>query len=123
MTKFLAPVLVAFPLLGAVGTQAAIAASNNARAVFESPSHQTEDSAIVKVAEGCATGYFRDGNGDCRYYVYGKADRSASYFMAPLVQQPSPVPGQVDAPRFVGPYQLHDGLLPNGLTPNPPTYG
>jgi hypothetical protein len=26
-------------------------------------------------------------------------------------------------PQFVGPYQLHNGLLPNKLTPNPPTYG
>jgi hypothetical protein len=25
--------------------------------------------------------------------------------------------------EFIGPYSVHDGLLPNGLTPNPPTYG
>jgi hypothetical protein len=41
MTKFLAPVLVALPLLG---TQVAIA------------------------SEGCGFGYFRDGNGNCLYY-------------------------------------------------------
>ena len=88
MTKFLAPVLVAFSLLGAVGTQAAIAAPHNPPAVSES-----------------------------------RVGTSASYFMAPLVQQPSVVPAQLDAPRFIGPYELHDGVLPNGLTPNPPTSG
>ena len=35
------------------------------------PIHQPEDGAIVKVAEGCGIGYFRDGNGNCRYYGYG----------------------------------------------------
>jgi hypothetical protein len=25
--------------------------------------------------------------------------------------------------KFIGRYPLHNGLLPNGLTPNPPTYG
>ena len=88
MKKFLAPVLVAFPLLGAVGTPAASAAPNNPPAV---PDRQV--------------------------------DTSNSYLVAPLVQQPSVGPAQLDAPRFIGPYELHDGLLPNGLTPNPPTYG
>ena len=87
MTKFLAPVLVAFALLGAVGTQAAIAAPNTP------------------------------------HNAYDQAGTSNSYFMAPLVQQPAVVPAQLDAPRFIGPYKLHDGLLPNGLTPNSPTYG
>ena len=31
----------------------------------------TKDSAIVRVAEGCGIGYFRDGHGNCRYYGYG----------------------------------------------------
>ena len=37
--------------------------------------------------------------------------------------------GVLSAPRssqpvkFIGPYPLHNGLLPNGLMPNPPTYG
>ena len=97
MTKFLAPVLVALPLLGAVGTQA--------------------------IAAPCGAGYFRDGNGDCRYYAHGEAGTSNSYFMAPLIQQPSVVPAQLQPSQFIGPYELHDGLLPNGLTPNPPTYG
>ena len=52
-----------------------------------------------------------------------RADASDSYFVAPLVQRPSLVPAPPHAPRFIGPYELHDGLLPNGLTPNPPTYG
>ena len=34
-----------------------------------------------------------------------------------------PTVGQPVRPRFVGPYQLHHGLLPNGLAPNPFTYG
>ena len=25
--------------------------------------------------------------------------------------------------QFIGNYPLHNGLLPNGLAPNPPTYG
>ena len=87
MTKFLAPVLVALPLLGAVGTQAAIAAPNTPHG------------------------------------AHGQAGASNTYFMAPIVQQPSVMLEQRDAPRFIGPYELHDGLLPNGLTPNPPTYG
>ena len=36
MRKFLAPMLVAFPLLGAVGTQAAIAATDDPLGFFES---------------------------------------------------------------------------------------
>ena len=31
-------------------------------------------------------------------------------------KQPAP-------PRFVGPFELHNGLLPNGLTPTPFNYG
>jgi hypothetical protein len=62
MTKFLAPMLVALPLLGAVGTQAAIAATNDPLGFFESQAH------VVNIAEGCGFGYYRNGNGDCRYY-------------------------------------------------------
>ena len=87
MTKFVAPVLVALSLLGAVGTQAAIAAPNTPHG------------------------------------AHSQAGTSNAYFMAPIVQQPPVMPAQQDAPRFIGPYKLHDGLLPNGLTPNPPTYG
>jgi hypothetical protein len=46
MKNFLARVLVTFALLGAVGTQAAIA------------------------SEWCGKGYFRDGNGHCLYFGY-----------------------------------------------------
>ena len=92
MTKFLASVLVVFPLLCAVGTEASIAAPNNLQSV------RAEDSAI--------------GN--------GQAGTPDSYLVTPLVQ---PVYAQPDAPRFIGTSELHDGLLPNGLTPNPPTYG
>ena len=31
--------------------------------------------------------------------------------------------GQSARPRFIGPYEVRHGLLPNGLTPNPFTYG
>ena len=34
-----------------------------------------------------------------------------------------PAAGQPLRPRFIGPFELHHGLLPNGLTPNPFTYG
>jgi hypothetical protein len=61
MTRFLAPVLVALPLLGAVGTQAAIAATNDPLGFFESQAH------VVNIAEGCGFGYYRDGNGNCFY--------------------------------------------------------
>ena len=34
-----------------------------------------------------------------------------------------PAAGQSARPRFIGPYEVRHGLLPNGLTPNPFTYG
>jgi hypothetical protein len=34
-----------------------------------------------------------------------------------------PAVSQSASPRFVGPYQLRNGMLPNGLEPNPFTYG
>lgn len=34
-----------------------------------------------------------------------------------------PTPIQAVPEQFIGTYPLHDGLLPNDLTPNPPTYG
>jgi hypothetical protein len=74
MRKFLAPMLVAFPLLGAVGTQAAIAATDDPVGYFESQMtlvNQTKDSAIVNVAEECGIGNFRNGNGHCLHYGYG----------------------------------------------------
>jgi hypothetical protein len=66
MRKFLASMSVAFPLLSAVGTQTAIAATDDPHGFFES-----HTPAIVNVAEECGIGYFRDGNGHCRYYGYG----------------------------------------------------
>jgi hypothetical protein len=64
MQKSLASVLVMFPLLGGVGTGAAIAATNDplGTPVGHAP--------IVKVEEGCGNGSFRDGNGNCRQW-YG----------------------------------------------------
>ena len=66
MTKFLAPVLVALPLLGAVGTEAAIAAPNNPRGILEG------HTPIVKVEEGCGNGYFRNEYGNCQYWYGGE---------------------------------------------------
>jgi len=42
------------------------------------------------------------------------------------MQQPGgcvPAMGQAVRPRFIGPFEVHHGLLPNGLRPNPFTYG
>ena len=61
--KFVGPALVVLPLLGMAATAATI---GKAPLIT-----QTEDRAIVKVAEGCGTGYFRDEYGHCRYYGYG----------------------------------------------------
>ena len=48
--KFVGPALVVLPLLGMAATAATI---GKAPLIT-----QTEDRAIVKVAEGCGTGYF-----------------------------------------------------------------
>jgi hypothetical protein len=51
---------------------------------------------------------------------------------APVIHQPDASQGVTvlsvrsahrPALKFIGRYPLHNGLLPNGLTPNPPTYG
>jgi hypothetical protein len=72
--RFLAPALVMLPLLGGVPAEAATAATNDPLGILESHApliNQTEAGAIVKVAEDCGIGYFRDGNGHCLYYGYG----------------------------------------------------
>jgi hypothetical protein len=65
MMRFLAPALVMFPLLGGLSTEAATAATSRGPLI-----NQTQDHAIVNVAENCGNGYFRDGNGHCRYLGY-----------------------------------------------------
>jgi hypothetical protein len=96
--KSLTPVLVMFPLLGVVGTDAAIAVTNNPLGILKSPApmiDQTEDGAVVKVAEGCGIGYFRDGAGRCRYYGYGA---------------PAAPPGEACPPdRHFVPWVNHEG--------------
>jgi hypothetical protein len=67
MMRFLAPALVMFPLLGAVPAETVTAAPLGSRG---SLINQTEDRAIVKVAENCGSGYFRDGYGHCRYFGF-----------------------------------------------------
>ena len=66
MKRFLTPALVMFPLLGAVPTVAATAAMNGHALLL----NQTENSAIVKVAEWCGNGYFRE-HGQCRPWYSG----------------------------------------------------
>ena len=58
MTRFLAPALLMLPLLGGAPTEAAPLSA------------QTEDRAIVKVAEWCGADSFRDEYGHCRHF-YG----------------------------------------------------
>ena len=63
MKTFLAPALVMFPLLGGVPMVAATVAMNGHALLID----QTENGAIVKVAEWCGgAGYFRDEYGHCR---------------------------------------------------------
>jgi hypothetical protein len=38
-------------------------------------------------------------------------------------QAQSLMPVRSPEPQFIGRYRLDNGLLPNGLAPNPPTYG
>ena len=68
MKRFLARALVIFPLLGGgVPTVAATAAMNGHALLL----NQTENSAIVKVAEWCGNGNFRDQYGHCRPWYGG----------------------------------------------------
>jgi hypothetical protein len=67
VVRFLTPALFMLPLLSGIPTQAAMAVTNGHAPLI----NQTQDGAIVKVAEGCGTGYFRDEFGHCHYYGYG----------------------------------------------------
>jgi hypothetical protein len=67
MMRFLAPALVMFALAGGLSTEAATAAPLGSRAPLI---NQVQDRAIVKVAEACGAGYFRDGYGRCQYWGY-----------------------------------------------------
>ena len=50
--------------------------------------------------------------------------RAAAYQeRAGATQRPSSSTPSVVEPQFIGPFELHNGLLPNGLRPNPFTYG
>ena len=68
MIRFLTPALVMVPLLNGLPAEAAPAGNLATHAPLI---NQTEDHAIVKIAEACGTGYFRDGYGQCHYYGYG----------------------------------------------------
>ena len=71
MTKFLAPALLMFGLLGGVPAEAATAVMSDPLRTLENHApliNQTEDRAIVKVAEWCGTGSFRDEYGRCRIW-------------------------------------------------------
>jgi len=67
MIKFLGLVMATFPLLGGVPTEAASAATIGHALLM----NQTEGGAIVKVAEDCGIGNFRDEYGRCRHYGFG----------------------------------------------------
>ncbi len=67
MMRYLAPALVMLPLLGGVPTEAATAAMVG----YALPINQSEGGAIVKVAEDCGIGNFRDEYGHCRHYGFG----------------------------------------------------
>ena len=74
MTRFLAPAFLMFALLSGVPAQAATAVMSDPLRILENDApliNQTKDRAIVKVAEWCGTGSFRDEYGRCRYYGYG----------------------------------------------------
>ena len=74
MIRFVAPALMMFPLVGGVPTEAATAATNDPIGILESHTpliNQSEDRAIVKVAEDCGIGNFRDEYGHCRHYGFG----------------------------------------------------
>jgi hypothetical protein len=65
--RFLAPTLLMFPLLSGIPTNAATAATNEPFGILQSHGlNQTENGAIVKVAEWCGNGYFKDEYGQCR---------------------------------------------------------
>jgi hypothetical protein len=66
MVRFLVPTLAMFPLLGGFPTDATTTATSRTPLI-----NQTETRTIVKIAEGCGIGYFRDGYGHCQYYGYG----------------------------------------------------
>jgi len=68
MKKFLARALVMFPLLGGGVPMVAATVAMNGHALLL---NQTENSAIVKVAEWCGNGNFRDQYGHCRPWYGG----------------------------------------------------
>ena len=68
MIGFLTRAMVMFPLLNLVPAEAAPLGIPESHAPLI---NQTADHAIVKVAEGCGTGHFRDGDGQCRCCRYG----------------------------------------------------
>jgi hypothetical protein len=53
--------------------------------------------------------------------IFPQTDTFARVVSIRPVHRPSPIPAEPE--QFIGTYPLHNGLLPNGLTPNPPTYG
>ena len=53
--------------------------------------------------------------------VFPEADAFVRVVPVRPAHRPPPIPAEPE--QFIGNYPLHNGLLPNGLTPNPPTYG
>jgi hypothetical protein len=53
--------------------------------------------------------------------VFPQPDAFARVVPVRPADRPPLIPAEPE--QFIGNYPLHNGLLPNGLTPNPPTYG
>ena len=69
--RFVAPALLMLPLLAGVSTELATAAPLGFLESYTPQNVQTEGAAIVKVAEDCGIGNFRDEYGHCRHYGFG----------------------------------------------------
>ena len=71
MVRFIASALVTLPLLAGVPMEIATAAPLGFLGSYTPLTNQTEDGTIVKVAEDCGIGNFRDEYGHCRHYGFG----------------------------------------------------
>ena len=80
--------------------------------------------AAVAMLSGPPTAY-----GDLRAIQFSQSSApvfpqpDAFAWVVPVRPAHRPPPMPVEPKRFIGNYPLHNGLLPNGLTPNPPTFG
>jgi hypothetical protein len=71
MIRFVGPAFVLLPLLAGVATEMASAAPLGFLESATPLINRSKDGAIVKVAEDCGIGNFRDEYGQCRHYGFG----------------------------------------------------